>query len=334
MRKWLLLFVLCFSIGLAHAGKRALLVGISEYPQGSGWCKLSSDNDLLLLDSVLKRTMPISILSGRDATKAGIISALRTLASQTIIGDTVLVHFSGHGQQMWAVDGNENDLLDEAFIPYDAKKDSSATYFGQNHLRDHELGQNINVVRKKAGSTGLVVISIDACHSGSIDKDVQKGDAVVRGTFEIFGSIQPDEDDPRYNQPDDTSLIEKRNMADVIYLSACGQHEINREIIVEGIGYGSLSYSFAKAFFLSGLSNKVLFLDAVYAAMEQYQPLQTPKVRVSFVYNNGREVDDTLPSDQIEVGNEESQGYIVYIIVATIVFIFLIVLFIWKRKKR
>lgn len=334
MRKWLLLFVLCLSIGLGHAGKRALLVGISEYPQGSGWCKLSSDNDLHLLDSVLKRTMPISSLAGRNATKSGIIRALKDIASKAHKGDTILVHFSGHGQQMWAADGNENDLLDEAFVPYDAKKDSSATYSGQNHLRDNELGKYINAVRRKAGSAGLVIISIDACHSGSIDKDAQRGDAIVRGTFEIFGSIQPSEDDPRYNQPDDTSLIEKGNMADVIYLSACGQHEINREIIVEGKGYGSLSYSLVKAVSSSGLSDKVSFLDAVYAAMKQYQPLQMPKVRASFSYNNGWEVDDTLPGVQSVAEDEESQGYTCYIIVATIVLISLIVLFIWKRKKR
>ena len=102
---------------------------------------------------------------------------------------------------------------------------------------------------------------------------------------------------------------------------------------MEGTGYGSLSYSLAKAVLSSGLSDKVSLLDAVYAAMEQYQPLQMPKVRASFAYNNGKEVDDCLPSVLSVMEDEESQGYTGYIIVAVIALLSLIVSFIWKRKN-
>ena len=179
---------MCFFLCEVNAGRKALLVGISKYPQNSGWREISSSNDLELLASILKGHASVTILSGERASKAGIIMALKKLRGEAQNGDTILIHFSGHGQQMWSDDRKENDMLDEAFVPYDAAKDSSAIYSGQNHLKDDELGSYINAIRKSAGSNGLVIVSIDACHSGSIDRKAESDNTIIRGTYDIFGA--------------------------------------------------------------------------------------------------------------------------------------------------
>ena len=334
MRKWVIIIFLLLLIGVANAGKRALLVGISKYPQNSGWCELSSNNDLQLLDSILKEHYNIIIVSENRATKRGIISAINDLRIHAQPGDTILIHFSGHGQQMWSTDKYEPDLLDEAFVPYDAQKDSTAIYSGENHLRDNELGSQINSIRKSVGSNGLVIVSIDACHSGSIDRESKRDTSIVRGTFDIFGAVRSSADEARFKQPDDTSRIDKGLLADVIYISACAQYDINREIIVNGKGYGSLTYSLGQALVSPGTDNVVSFLDSIIAYMAQNQPLQSPKVRTSIEYKRKQETEEPLASNNTEGSHEDITTSPLIPIAIVVVIISLIISLIWIRMKR
>ena len=333
MRKFVLIFVMLISLGVVNAGKRALLVGISKYPLNSGWCEISSSNDLELLASILKGHALLTIISEESASKVGIIMALNKLREEAQNGDTVLIHFSGHGQQMWSDDSNENDMLDEAFVPYNAAKDSSATYSGQNHLKDDELGGYINAIRESAGSNGLVIVSIDACHSGSIDRKSGSDNTIIRGTYDIFGAKRPSSDEARFKQPDDTTRIEKGIMADVIYISACAQYDINREIVKQGRGYGALSYSLGQALVQPGLDDKSVFIDSVRAYMALNQPLQSPKIRASFEYEivRGKKIAPVANSDEESPIEDSSSPFIVLILVVVISVIIGVV---WIRMKR
>ena len=61
MRKWWLIIIMCFFLYEVNAGRKALLVGISKYPQNSGWREISSSNDLELLASILKGHASVTI---------------------------------------------------------------------------------------------------------------------------------------------------------------------------------------------------------------------------------------------------------------------------------
>lgn len=333
MRKWWLIIIMCFFLCEVNANRKALLVGISKYPQNSGWCEISSSNDLELLASILKGHASVTIISGERASKAGIIMALKKLGEVAQNGDTILIHLSGHGQQMWSDDRKENDMLDEAFVPYDAAKDSSATYSGQNHLKDDELGSYINAIRKSAGSNGLVIVSIDACHSGSIDRKSESDNTIIRGTYDIFGTKRPSADEARFKQPDDTTRIEKGILADVIYISACAQYDINREIVKQGRGYGALSYSLGQALVRPGLDDKSIFIDSVRAYMALNQPLQSPKIRASFEYGivGEKKMPPVANSDEESPIEDSPSPFIVLILVVVISVIIGIV---WIRMKR
>ena len=177
----------------AECKNRALLIGIGDYPSDSGWRKLSSENDVVLLGELLKDDFEVVRLLNSSASHDGIIKALVRLENSVQKGDTIFVLLSGHGQLMEPVaDGKE---LDEAFIPYDAAKAFSNKYKGDRHLRDKELSKHVDVLRTKAGPKGLVVIAVDACHSGGMERDVVDKPYVIRGTSDIFG---PSDEEKKY----------------------------------------------------------------------------------------------------------------------------------------
>ena len=186
-RLTVILLVLLLAIPVT-AQKKAILIGVSDYPNGSGWCKLNAHNDVTLLRDLLYLDWDVTVLEDRRATYNGIVSTLNKAAKLTSLGDTVLIHFSGHGQQMLPSEEDplhDPDMLDEAIVPYDAQKDWSPNYTGQNHLRDNEFGGIIDAIRKKVGTSGLVIVVLDAREHGH-----RQDKADRRGTAEQIAPAQ------------------------------------------------------------------------------------------------------------------------------------------------
>ena len=331
----LIILVLCLlfpTVSLAY--KRVLLIGVSNYPKESGWCKLASCNDVALLKEAFLDINDLTCLIDEDATKKGIENALNKMIKLAQQGDTILVHFSGHGQQMLTSDPLEDDKLDEAFIPYDAQKTKTKIYEGQNHFTDNDLLVYIGRLRKKVGKDGFVFITLDACHSGNMDRATsdEKEKYVVRGTSDIFGvDSEILNDSLSSTSKDDTFRIENNNLADVLYLSACGQHEINREIMIDGVNYGSLSYCMFKAYGESDFSNIIAFVKAVKSNMRENMPFQTPKIRTSLELSLDT---DSLGLPMIPPVHEEKSRYFY---LWTLIFTFILVSItwvLWKRMRR
>ena len=127
------LFILLLLCGLANAQtKLALVIGIGDYPEESGWCKIHGDNDIPIIVEMLEANEfgqnNIQILRNEAATKQNIMMELDLLVNKATPGDVVYIHFSGHGQQITDLDGDEPDGYDEAWIPYDACQTYSLKY--------------------------------------------------------------------------------------------------------------------------------------------------------------------------------------------------------------
>jgi hypothetical protein len=229
-----LLFIFLLLSGLANAqNKLALVIGIGDYPEESGWCKIHGDNDISIVTEMLEVNgfEQVQILSNKAASKQGIMEALNNLAKKTSLDDVVYIHFSGHGQQITDLDGDEPDGYDEAWIPYDACKDYSGKYKGQNHIVDDELYDFLNQLRAKVGDKGKIIVVSDACHSGSGSRGDEDED-VVRGVQERFevpagknaGSV-------------------KRESTAWLFVSACKAYQNNFEYRDnQGNYHGMLSY--------------------------------------------------------------------------------------------
>lgn len=180
------------------------------------------------------------------ATKIAINQSLQKLCDETDDGDYLFLHFSCHGQQMMDLNGDEEDGLDEALIPYDALFwYMPDVYEGENHLCDDELGLWIYKLRCKAGRNGQVMVLLDACHSGTANRN--NSSFYVRGVNKIFA---PDDYFPQPGKYLEHSFKLKNfeNMAPALVLSACNPDETNYEYFCrkDMCYYGKLTYSFVQ----------------------------------------------------------------------------------------
>ena len=250
MKKWFSIGILSFvSLCCLAQQKHALIVTISDYPTESGWSKINSDNDRTLLVPEFERLgFKVRTLTNEQATKQGITQTLSLLAKQVCKDDYVRIHFSCHGQQMEDDNQDEADGLDEALIPYDASLSyQEGIYEGNNHLRDDELEEQLTIIRKKLGEKGTLLVTLDACHSGTADRDeeyVEDDDAPIRGTSAVFSS------NPFFLSPENKKikrqniLPQQEGMSSYCIISACQPFQRNFETKVEGVYYGTLSYAF------------------------------------------------------------------------------------------
>lgn len=268
------------------ANVRVLSIGISEYPESSGWNKINAHNDVELIESLFPNTVS---LENSEATRSKIERQLKALATNVTQGDTVIIHFSGHGQQIiTAASVKEADGVDEALVPFDARKRETPSYHGENHFTDDAFGYVIDNLRLATGPNGLVIAIVDACHSDSMDKGADESEEIYRGTYEIFGSenMSAEKKDSlrdTYHNQDATTLEISDDMSDVIYISACKSDQRNYEVTANGQGYGSLTYYFCEAYKSNGLSDLPALLSAIYFGMENDQTLkfhgQVPSIR-------------------------------------------------------
>jgi hypothetical protein len=142
---------------MEHMGKRAVCVGINEYPTASlalrgcvndaeGWARLLSEH----FDFARK---DIRLITDADATKETILGALDDLLAGASSGDVLVFTNSSHGT--YRVDeSGDDDVYDEALVPYDGADDV---------IIDDELRERFGALARGVRAT----VILDSCHSGS-----------------------------------------------------------------------------------------------------------------------------------------------------------------------
>lgn len=255
MKNLILLFFIFLILSSFAQTKRAIIIGIGSYPLESGWNKIHGDNDVPLITSVLTSKgfilNNINCLTNEKATKKNIVAGLNHLIEQAQTKDIIYIHFSTHGQQVIDVDGDEVDGLDEAIIPFDARKTySKGVYTGENHLIDDELNRYLTSIRKKIGKSGSLLVLIDACHSGDATRgrNEEPDSILVRGTSDVFFA-----ESSKKNHRQTVKPIEW------VVISASLPYQNNFEYKMNGEYFGSLSYSVKLAF--NELTNENSFSD-------------------------------------------------------------------------
>ena len=174
---------------VARAETRALLVGVAAYGHLDEGQHLSAPrNDVIQMRDLLIRRgvkrQNITILSDpgkaperltagereRLPTRRNIMAALDTLTKNSQRGDLAIVYLSGHGSfqpdQPNGPDRDEEDGLDEVFLPYDVEissPDGRATII-TNGIVDDELGKFAAAIRDKGVDLWF---TLDSCHSGT-----------------------------------------------------------------------------------------------------------------------------------------------------------------------
>ena len=335
MRRWLVVSLLFVTLLCSAQQRRALLVGVANYPEESGWRKIHADNDVSLLESVLSSSFSIKSILDEKATLDNILKELAGLKNATCHGDTVLVSFSCHGQQMIAVGKEESDSLDEALIPYDAKVKYSSDYHGENHLRDDVLSEHILRIREAAGSDGLVIVLLDACHSGDSFRDTKEMEN-CRGGYPVFG---PDST-VRAVYKDLKNMVgiaKYDGISDVLFMSACQSYQLNAEYKVsEGKWYGSLTYAFIKAYEKDGLKSLPSLCADIRSNVESFNKSTRQSPEFATTIDALQMLEEKLDTTIVETddcGNHGADTQIYWIVgLAILLAVIIIVFYLWKKK--
>lgn len=168
----------------AAANYRALLVGVSEYPNLDKSLQLGGPrNDVVRVRDVLveRGIDPRRITVLADGvpgaalpTRANILAQLDQLAGSARSGDYIVIHMAGHGSQQPVPPGSpfaaaEPDGLFEIFLPRDvgawANLPGGQGGAVQNAIVDHEIRAAVD----RMSAAGAFVWAIfDSCHSATL----------------------------------------------------------------------------------------------------------------------------------------------------------------------
>lgn len=237
--------------------KRALIIAVGKYdlkPTKTGWWDLSSKDDAKLLYKTLLiigfKPENIDTLINEKATKAGVLKALDDLEKKANPSDIVMVHYSGHGQQLPDNNADEEDRMDECLVLYGAinpNKYSNPQFNG--YLRDDEFGEALEKIRLKVGEAGHLMVIMDSCHSGSGTRDL--GDEVVRGDMPYSSRDQiptvPENNEVGFGVAHSEKKYSEKG-GKMIFISAAYANQRATQIKDEGgLKYGALTYAFSKS---------------------------------------------------------------------------------------
>ncbi|HEX4958339.1 MAG TPA: caspase family protein [Lacibacter sp.] len=243
------LFLFTMQATVQAQNKRALIVAISKYKPGTGWNDLASANDIpLIKEALLKqgfKEADIIVMKDAACTKEGILNGIQKhLIEKSAPGDICVFHFSGHGEQVYDTNGDEDDGYDEALVPYDAPMEYQPGV--DKHLRDDDFGTKLQDLRLRLGENGELIVIVDACHSGSSTRG-NKGS--MRGTDKKYQPTNYKAPVAKTNKINESIFglgDRKTGMAKMISLFASSSSELNSQYEKDGVEYGSLSMAFFK----------------------------------------------------------------------------------------
>ena len=248
--------------------RRAVVIGLGEQLDKS-WNKINGDKDVPLVVSMLKANGfgDIATLTNKKATKGGIINAFNSLINRSQKGDIIYIQFSGHGQMMTDMNGDEKDGFDEAWIPYDAYLKYCSKDKGEKHLSDDEIAQDLTRLRSRIGREGVIAVVVDACHSGDSTRDLCENDSVVVRGVDVDFVI-----------PGKRTGSSVRTPESWLTLSACQDFQLNQEYN----GVGKLTHILANNWReYVGKSDQTIYkaIDEVYETRKYKGPVaQNPRL--------------------------------------------------------
>lgn len=283
--KYLLLLLISINCLVSFSQtKRALVIAIGQYAplNGKGWRTISSVNDTALILPSLRnqkfKKENTQLLINDQATIDGIRSSFDNLLASVKPKDIVVIHISAHGEQILDDNNDEQDGLDESIVAFDAISPKYSTDYEQDvkkYFRDDELGLYIDKIRAAAGKDGEVLVFMDNCHSGSGTRAIE----TYRGGEAPFVPKKPVQTASKETTVSIDKYSNSTDLAPFIVISASRADELNAEIKLNNIGFGSLSYAISKAFDnLSPSSTYLGFYTHIQAVMSEVVPKQHPVI--------------------------------------------------------
>ena len=192
-----------------HATKVALLFGINDYP-GSNADLRGCVNDVELAERRLWG-FQIRKFTDKQVTVENFVNQVRYAILNSVVGDTVYIHYSGHGTYVEDKNGDEIDGYDEALYLYNGVL----------------IDDTLNAILQLIPEGVLVVLALDSCFSGGATRNPHKA------------RFMP----PKFERKEHLR-IKRRWYEDMkwIVLSGCAENQTSADAYINGKYQGAFTH--------------------------------------------------------------------------------------------
>ena len=177
----------------------------------------------------------VRVLLDGDATREAIFENWHALAEQAGEGDTLIMHFAGHGGRQAAIlEGHEKK--DNAFLLSGFESDGPGV---SHRIVDNEIGHLLSTERE-----AVVVFAADTCFAGDMLRDADgRAEIAVRSPVTDIGGTG----DLVADRVRRLGAVDERALRRVIWLYAQDANKLTPEIPIEGRHRGALSHALGRA---------------------------------------------------------------------------------------
>ena len=248
--------------------KKALCIGINDYPGTANDLKGCVNDASDWAAELGRRGFTVTKLLDAQATKAGMVGAIRNLIGAAGDGDTVVITYSGHGTWVPDSSGDESDGRDEALVPYDISSSGP--------LIDDEIQRLFG-----AAAAGVRILMIaDSCNSGSVTRgredDMDTGK--TRARFMPLSDWMPKDQLPAAGGAAPRVVSGLKRVGGDLLLAGCMDAERSMDSSFQGRPNGAFTYYALKTL----RERKPANYDAWFNAIREYLPnarlAQTPQI--------------------------------------------------------
>lgn len=236
------LALICLWSAPLKAEIRALSIGIDEYDHGEQLRGAVADARDIGESLTRFGAQDVTLLLNREADRAAIEAAWREMVARAAPGDLLILTYSGHGGYEPDLNGDEarldpSDLYDEHF---------ALSGFKPENPRERILDDELDLWFREALEKGLRILFVaDSCHSSTMHRGLGAGRTASR-----LPALQDEARWREFTPP--VALAEAQPPppeaeGNFFFASAVDQKGVVREIAIEGVWRGALSYLFARA---------------------------------------------------------------------------------------
>lgn len=246
----LLLFLFSNNLLFAQNNTKAIIIGISEYPNLSAAQQLKfADKDAIsfkdfLINNLALDSANVKVFLNKNANKSIYETQIYTLIESAKKDDNLIIYFAGHGAKFKESDNN-------AFLLMNKVQSSFPYNFSNNDAID--LGDIDNEILNAANKGVNVLLILDACHSGTVLETEKSNEWAMKHFLKV-----------------------NKNSTKIV---SCAAKETSKEGVEWGKGHGVFTYFLLKA--LTGESdfdtNKKITLFEIKKYLKNNISVQNPQ---------------------------------------------------------
>lgn len=219
----------------------ALLVGINDYRDPRNQLRGCVNDAKLLAGRLRALGANVATLLDAQATRANVLAAWDATTRAAAAGDTLILHFAGHGSPAPRMAGGAGLQKDGTFILF---RDYEPTRAPGEMLLDAELFALLTPLPKRGVQP---VVLLDCCYAGGLTRGIDPR-AAGADRFRYADLDMNAVANGMADLPPPPAPPPPAELAPILFLAACQANETDPEIrLPDGTWHGALSYGFCNA---------------------------------------------------------------------------------------